>query len=199
MLGLNVQTCTLQVMDARLRELVLLLPDLAQKLPVMQVKAVALMAADTQALATKLLALRRIFPSASVSQARFAAIAFVSCFQLGYDGQWCRKALPREDEVHLVDPLTEPRSCALRQMVVKQPQIVLERSLEDIESSALKLGKLLPGLDVDRCAAFRCRAGVMGLISPKFARHCSSSLANLVNLDHMATWQSVSVLPAQAG
>ena len=60
-------------MDARLRELVLLLPDLAQKMPVMQVKAVALMAADTQALATKLLALRRIFPTASVSQVQFDA------------------------------------------------------------------------------------------------------------------------------
>ena len=60
-----------QVMDMRLRELVLLLPDLAQKLAVMQVKAVALMAADTQALATKLLGLRKIFPSASVSQVRF--------------------------------------------------------------------------------------------------------------------------------
>ena len=69
------QPALLQVMDARLRELVLLLPDLAQKLPVMQVKAVALMAADTQALATKLLALRRIFPSASVSQVRSAAIS----------------------------------------------------------------------------------------------------------------------------
>ena len=87
------QKCVLQVMDARLRELVLLLPDLAQKLPVMQVKAVALMAADTQALATKLLALRRIFPSASVSQVRSAVIASVSLFQLWYDRKWRRALL----------------------------------------------------------------------------------------------------------
>ena len=128
-------------MDARLRELVLLLPDLAQKLPVMQVKAVALMAADTQALATKLLALRRIFPSASVTQVRCAAVNLfhaVSCGVMGTAGGDASAS--------------EQRCRACWQMVIKQPQIVLERSLEDIESSAQKLGKLLPGLDVDRCA-----------------------------------------------
>ena len=81
-------------MDARLRELVLLLPDLAQKLPVMQVKAVALMAADTQTLATKLLALRRIFPSASVSQVGSADGRSVShAFSCGMIRQVSRRAL----------------------------------------------------------------------------------------------------------
>jgi hypothetical protein len=61
-------------MDARLRELALLLPDLREKLPVMQVKALALMAADTQALAEKLLALRKIFPSANISRVSPALI-----------------------------------------------------------------------------------------------------------------------------
>ena len=57
-----------QVMDARLTELALLLPDLPEKMPVMQVRAIALMAADTKALAEKLLALRKIFPSANISK-----------------------------------------------------------------------------------------------------------------------------------
>lgn len=55
-------------MEQRLRELAVLLPELGSKLAVMKPKTLALMAADTQALALKLLALRDIFPRANIAQ-----------------------------------------------------------------------------------------------------------------------------------
>ena len=55
-------------MDQRLRELAVLLPELGPRLSVMKPKTLALMAADTQALALKLLALRDIFPRANIAQ-----------------------------------------------------------------------------------------------------------------------------------
>ena len=123
----------LQVMDARLRELALLLPDVQEKLPVMQVKALAHMAADTQALADKLLALRKIFPSADISRVTPALIpiAVLDHFAAG------QRPVPT-------------KLIAVRQMVVRQPQIVLEHPIADIEGSAERLKTMLPGLDVDR-------------------------------------------------
>ena len=55
------------MMDQRLRELAVLLPELGSRLAVMKPKTLALMAVDTQALARKLMALRDIFPRANIA------------------------------------------------------------------------------------------------------------------------------------
>ena len=55
-------------MDRRLREVGTLLPQLGSKLAAMKPGTLALMAADTQALAAKLLKLRDIFPHADIAQ-----------------------------------------------------------------------------------------------------------------------------------
>lgn len=56
-----------ELMDRRLHELALLLPDLPAKVAVMKPKVVAALAADTHSLALKLVALKTIFPAANVA------------------------------------------------------------------------------------------------------------------------------------
>lgn len=59
-----------KVMDQRLRQLAVLLPGTGSKLWAVKSRMLAVMLADTRALALKLVALREIFPRADIAQVR---------------------------------------------------------------------------------------------------------------------------------